>query len=60
MLMGSDLARNRPGEREVVYSQEDNLAVGTLVRFVKLPLVDRMPPYTTWIFLDKYSAVALF
>jgi [histone H3]-lysine27 N-trimethyltransferase EZH2 len=60
MLMGSDLARNRPGEREVVYSQEDNLVVGALVRFVKLPLVDRIPPYTTWIFLDKYSAVALF
>jgi [histone H3]-lysine27 N-trimethyltransferase EZH2 len=57
-LMGSDLVRNGPGEREVVYSQEDNLAAGTLV--VNLPLVDRIPPYTTWIFLDKYSAVALF
>jgi [histone H3]-lysine27 N-trimethyltransferase EZH2 len=59
-LMGSDLGRNGPGEREVVYSQEDNLAAETLVQFVKLPLVDRIPPYTTWIFLDKYSAVAHF
>lgn len=32
----------------------------TVLRFVKLPLVERIPPYTTWIFLDKYSAVAPF
>jgi [histone H3]-lysine27 N-trimethyltransferase EZH2 len=58
-LIGSDLARNRPSEREV-YSQEGNLAAGTLVCFAKLRLVDRIPPYTTWIFMDKYSAIALF
>ena len=71
-LVGSDLA-NGPGERDVVYVQEENLAAGTLVlsssgcavqrtvvRFVKLPLVERIPPYTTWIFLDKYSAIAVF
>jgi len=67
---GSDLA-NGIAERDLVYMQEENLAVGTLVlsssgaaaqrtvvRFVKLPLVERIPPYTTWIFLDKYGAVA--
>lgn len=71
---GSDLA-NGMGERDVVYVQEENPAAGTLVlsgsgsggaaqrtvlRFVKLPLIERIPPYTTWIFLDKYSAVAPF
>lgn len=68
--VGSDLA-NRMGERDVVYVQEENPAAGTLVlsgsggaaqrtvvRFVKLPLIERIPPYTTWIFLDKYGAVA--
>jgi [histone H3]-lysine27 N-trimethyltransferase EZH2 len=35
-LMGLDLARNGLGEREVVYSQEDKLAVGTLGQFMKL------------------------
>ncbi|GJN08077.1 hypothetical protein PR202_ga25965 [Eleusine coracana subsp. coracana] len=72
-LMGSDLDRNGMGEREVVYAQEENLSAGTLVlsssscatqntvvKFVKLPLVDRIPPYTTWIFLDKYSSIVLF
>nr|CAB3501043.1 unnamed protein product [Digitaria exilis] len=68
--VGPDLA-NRMGERDVVYVQEENPAAGTLVlsgsggaaqrtvvRFVKLPLIERIPPYTTWIFLDKYGAVA--
>ncbi|GJN31258.1 hypothetical protein PR202_gb19638 [Eleusine coracana subsp. coracana] len=70
-LMGSDLDRNGMGEREVVYAQEENLSAGTLVlsssgcatqktvvKFVKLPLVDRIPPYTTWIFLDKNQRMA--
>ncbi|KAJ1297454.1 hypothetical protein BS78_01G377500 [Paspalum vaginatum] len=69
-LLGSDLA-NGMGERDVVYVQEENLAAGTLVlsssggaahrtvvRFVKLPLVERIPPYTTWIFLDKNQRMA--
>ncbi|XP_062211017.1 histone-lysine N-methyltransferase EZ3-like isoform X2 [Phragmites australis] len=70
-LVGSDLA-NGPVEREVVYVQEEeNMAAGTLVpssscgaahrtvvRFVKLPLVERIPPYTTWIFLDKNQRMA--
>jgi histone-lysine N-methyltransferase EZH2 len=60
-----------PGERELVHVQEENLVAGTLVlsssggsgashrtvvQLVKLPVVDKIPPYTTWIFLDKYSA----
>jgi len=66
----SDLATGM-GERDVVTVQEENPAAGTLVlsgsggaahrtvvRFVKLPSIDRIPPYTTWIFLDKYSAAA--
>ncbi|CAD6210904.1 unnamed protein product [Miscanthus lutarioriparius] len=69
-LAGSDLA-NGIEERDVVYMQEENLAAGTLVlsssgaaaqrtvvRFVKLPLVERIPPYTTWIFLDKNQRMA--
>ncbi|TVU42283.1 hypothetical protein EJB05_08679, partial [Eragrostis curvula] len=69
--LGSDLAKNVSGEREVVYAQEENLLAGTLVlsssgcathktvvRFVKLPLVERIPPYTTWIFLDKNQRMA--
>ncbi|ONL97258.1 enhancer of zeste3 [Zea mays] len=69
-LAGSDLAHGI-GERDVVYMQEENLASGTLVlsssgaaaqrtvvRFVKLPLVERIPPYTTWIFLDKNQRMA--
>ena len=68
----SDLATGM-GERDVVTVQEENPAAGTLVlsgsggaahrtvvRFVKLPSIDRIPPYTTWIFLDKYSAAAPF
>jgi histone-lysine N-methyltransferase EZH2 len=60
-----------PGERELVHVQEENLVAGTLVlsssggsgashrtvvQLVKLPVVDKIPPYTTWIFLDKYNA----
>ncbi|XP_025794481.1 histone-lysine N-methyltransferase EZ3 isoform X3 [Panicum hallii] len=66
----SDLA-NGMGETDVVYVQEENPAAGTLVlsgsggpaqrtvvRFVKLPWIDRIPPYTTWIFLDKNQRMA--
>lgn len=62
---------NGMGERDTMYVQEENLAAGTLVlsssggaaqrtvvRFVKLPLVERIPPYTTWIFLDKNQRMA--
>ncbi|KAL6902261.1 hypothetical protein ACP4OV_005137 [Aristida adscensionis] len=65
-LVGSDLP-NGTAEREVVYvQQEENTSAGllvpstsgvaaqkTIVRFVKLPLAERIPPYTTWIFLDN-------
>ncbi|CAN6289666.1 unnamed protein product [Urochloa humidicola] len=66
----SDLA-NGTGERDMVYVQEENPAAGTLVlsgsggaaqrtvvRLVKLPLIERIPPYTTWIFLDKNQRMA--
>jgi hypothetical protein len=72
-IVGWDLARGS-GEREVVHVQEDNLlTAGTLelsgpdgaappqrmvVRLATLPLVDKIPPYTTWIFLDKYSVAS--
>lgn len=72
-IVGWNLARGS-GEREVVHVQEENLSAdGTLVlsssgdsaqsivlQLVKLPLVDKIPPYTTWIFLDKYSVATLF
>ncbi|KAL5210593.1 hypothetical protein ABZP36_006216 [Zizania latifolia] len=65
-LVGWDSASGS-GERELVHVQEENLAAGTLVlsssgssgsertilQLVKLPVVDKIPPYTTWIFLDK-------
>ena len=54
------------GEREIFYSQEEistsssssavfwsNGGGRSVVRLVKLPNVERIPPYTTWIFLDK-------
>lgn len=31
-----------------------NVAVKNAVRPVKLPEVKRLPPYTTWIFLDRF------
>ena len=74
-IVGWDLARGS-GEREVVHEQDDNLSAAAavtlelsssggnaqriVVRLVTLPVVDKIPPYTTWIFLDKYSVSALF
>ncbi|KAJ4769619.1 Histone-lysine N-methyltransferase [Rhynchospora pubera] len=50
------------------HSQEESFSAGTLVlgnsgqktvvQFVKLPIMDRIPPYTTWIFLDKNQRMA--
>jgi histone-lysine N-methyltransferase EZH2 len=31
-----------------------NVAVKNAVRPIKLPEVKRLPPYTTWIFLDRF------
>lgn len=31
-----------------------NVAVRNAVRPIKLPEVKRLPPYTTWIFLDRF------
>lgn len=72
-IVGWNLASGS-GEREVVAVQEEDMSTdGTLVlsssigsaqrivlQLVKLPLVDKIPPYTTWIFLDKYSVATLF
>lgn len=51
---------NGSGEKEIGHSQEENLSAGTLavgngvVRLVKLPFIEKIPPYTSWIFLAKY------
>jgi [histone H3]-lysine27 N-trimethyltransferase EZH2 len=59
----SDLA-NGTGERDMNSMQENmsartltlsSSAQRTIVRFVKLPLVDKIPPQTAWIFLEKYG-----
>lgn len=34
---------------------ESNVAVKSSVRPIKLPEVKRLPPYTTWIFLDRFN-----
>lgn len=52
------------GDNESTSSQEDgyapsaillgsSIAVKNAVRPIKLPEVKRLPPYTTWIFLDR-------
>lgn len=46
------------GEKEGCISQEE-VMVGSngggksVVRLIKLPYVEKIPPYTSWIFLDK-------
>lgn len=35
-----------------------NVAVKNAVRPIKLPEVKRLPPYTTWIFLDRFVEIA--
>ncbi|WOL18379.1 hypothetical protein Cni_G27174 [Canna indica] len=60
---------NGSGEKEVMHSQEEVLSSGTVVvgsndgnksvvRLLKLPFVEKIPPYTTWIFLDKNQRMA--
>ncbi|KAJ3683046.1 hypothetical protein LUZ60_013273 [Juncus effusus] len=64
---------NGTGDKEIGFghNQEENFSYGTLVlgnnnfsgqktviRFVKLPIVEKIPPYTTWIFLDKNQRMA--
>lgn len=62
-LTGSDVS-NGFVEKEYLHIQEENLSLGTVlfgtngngkatVRLVKLPFVNKIPPYTAWIFLDK-------
>nr|XP_019710445.1 histone-lysine N-methyltransferase EZ1 isoform X2 [Elaeis guineensis] len=67
-LIGSDVS-NGVVEREYLHVQEENLPSGTVlfgsngnskaaVRLVKLPFVNKIPPYTAWIFLDKNQRMA--
>uniref|UniRef100_A0A6V7PRA5 [histone H3]-lysine(27) N-trimethyltransferase n=1 Tax=Ananas comosus var. bracteatus TaxID=296719 RepID=A0A6V7PRA5_ANACO len=55
---------NGSGEKEIGHSQEENLSAGTLavgngvVRLVKLPFIEKIPPYTSWIFLAKNQRMA--
>lgn len=52
------------GEKESFSGQEESLSATSVVlgsngggrsvvRLEKLPYVEKIPPYTTWIFLDK-------
>ncbi|XP_042427891.1 histone-lysine N-methyltransferase EZ3-like isoform X1 [Zingiber officinale] len=67
-LSGWDVL-NGTGEKEVLHIQEEIQPSGTLVignnggnksvlRLLKLPFVEKIPPYTTWIFLDKNQRMA--
>ncbi|XP_026656133.1 histone-lysine N-methyltransferase EZ1 isoform X2 [Phoenix dactylifera] len=67
-LTGSDVS-NGVVEKEYLHIQEENLSSGTVlfgsngsskaaVRLVKLPFVNKIPPYTAWIFLDKNQRMA--
>ncbi|XP_072997656.1 histone-lysine N-methyltransferase EZ1 isoform X1 [Typha latifolia] len=67
-LSGWDWA-NGSGEKEIGHSLEENLTSGSLlfgsggghkstVPLVKFPFVDKISPYTTWMFLDKNQRMA--
>ncbi|XP_039128579.1 histone-lysine N-methyltransferase EZ3-like isoform X1 [Dioscorea cayenensis subsp. rotundata] len=55
-------------EREGVNVQDENLSSGTVVfgsnggkcvvRLIRLPFVEKIPPYTTWMFLDRNQRMA--
>ncbi|MQL95500.1 hypothetical protein Taro_028162 [Colocasia esculenta] len=50
-------------EKDIVNSQEELLSSGilfghsskgkSLIRLIKLPIIEKIPPYTTWIFVDS-------
>lgn len=50
-------------EKDIVNSQEEILSSGivfgnskngkSLITLIKLPFIEKIPPYTTWIFLDR-------
>lgn len=44
LVQGSEERDDDDKSEEIVFSTT-----------AKLPLVDRIPPYTTWIFLDRYQ-----
>ncbi|CAL9064774.1 unnamed protein product [Musa banksii] len=67
-LSGWDVL-NGSGDKEVVHNQEEVLSSGTVVignnggnksvvRLLNLPFVEKIPPYTTWIFLNKNQRMA--
>ncbi|XP_074583032.1 histone-lysine N-methyltransferase EZ3 [Curcuma longa] len=67
-LSGWDVL-NGSGEKEVLHIQEEIQPSGTVVignnggnksvvRLLKLPFIEKIPPYTTWIFLDKNQRMA--
>lgn len=39
-----------PGDKDGISGHEVMTPTST-----KLPLIDKIPPYTTWIFLDRYE-----
>ncbi|XP_068343427.1 histone-lysine N-methyltransferase CLF-like [Pyrus communis] len=50
---GSNDSSQEDGHGSTAVLLESNVAVKSSVRPIKLPEVKRLPPYTTWIFLDR-------
>lgn len=44
------------GDRDYIQTKDVVVLSGT----VRLPFADRIPPYTTWIFLDRHLLTSLF
>lgn len=54
------------GDKEIVACQEvlpaaivfgNNNNEESLIRFIKLPYIEKIPLYTTWIFLSRYDKI---
>lgn len=52
---GSNDSSQEDGHGSTAVLLESNVAVKNAVRPIKLPEVKRLPPYTTWVFLDRYE-----
>nr|XP_011463980.1 PREDICTED: histone-lysine N-methyltransferase CLF [Fragaria vesca subsp. vesca] len=50
---GSNDSSQEDGRGSTAVLLESNVAVKNAVRPIKLPEVKRLPPYTTWVFLDR-------
>ncbi|KAL6220405.1 hypothetical protein ACLB2K_008161 [Fragaria x ananassa] len=50
---GSNDSSQEDGHGSTAVLLESNVAVKNAVRPIKLPEVKRLPPYTTWVFLDR-------